>query len=55
METRSELCDGQTVCDFQNRLNRPPNVSVCLEVDAPAFLECFINSLNQEPKKDGSR
>ncbi|CQR52835.1 nucleoside hydrolase [Paenibacillus riograndensis] len=55
VETRSELCDGQTVCDFQNRLNRPPNVTVCLEVDAPAFLECFINSLNQEPKKDGSR
>ncbi|MBW4082423.1 nucleoside hydrolase [Paenibacillus sp. S150] len=55
VETRSELCDGQTVCDFQNRLNRPPNASVCLEVDAPAFLECFINSLNQEPKKDGSR
>ncbi|WP_379163671.1 nucleoside hydrolase [Paenibacillus sp. sgz5001063] len=55
VETRSELCDGQTVCDFQSRLNRPPNVSVCLEVDAPAFLEYFIKSLNQEPKKDGSR
>ncbi|MHA6534053.1 nucleoside hydrolase [Paenibacillus sp. BAC0078] len=55
VETRSELCDGQTVCDFQNRLNRPPNTSVCLEVDASAFLECFIDSLNQEPKKDGSR
>ncbi|GGF88903.1 nucleoside hydrolase [Paenibacillus albidus] len=54
VETRSELCDGQTVCDFQNRLNRPQNVSVCLEVDAPAFLDCFIHSLNQEPKKDGS-
>lgn len=57
VETRSELCDGQTVCDFQNRLNKPANAGVCLEVDAPAFLECFINSLNslnQEPKKDGS-
>lgn len=47
VETRSELCDGQTVCDFQNRLNRPPNVRVCLEVDAAAFLECFIDSLNR--------
>lgn len=57
VETRSELCDGQTVCDFQNRLNKPANAGVCLEVDAPAFLEYFINSLNslnQEPKKDGS-
>ncbi|ULO09434.1 nucleoside hydrolase [Paenibacillus sp. 19GGS1-52] len=48
VETRSDLCDGQTVCDFQNRLNRPPNVSVCLEVDDRAFMEGFIHSLNQE-------
>lgn len=54
VETRSDLCDGQTVCDFQNRLGRPANAAVCLEVDAPAFLDCFITSLNQEPKKDGS-
>lgn len=46
VETRSDLCDGQTVCDFQNRLGRPANAGVCLEVDTPAFLECFINSLN---------
>ncbi|WP_342438429.1 nucleoside hydrolase [Paenibacillus sp. FSL L8-0436] len=54
VETRSELCDGQTVCDFQNRLGKPVNAAVCLEVDAAAFLECFMDSLNQEPKKDGS-
>ncbi|NUU63147.1 nucleoside hydrolase [Paenibacillus agri] len=54
VETRSELCDGQTVCDFQNRLNKPHNVSVCLEVDGPAFLTLFTGSLNQELKTDGS-
>lgn len=46
VEARSELCDGQTVCDFQNRLNKEPNVRVCLDVDADAFLQLFINSLN---------
>lgn len=45
VETRSELCDGQTVCDFQNRLAKPPNLDVCLEVDAGAFLDLFIRTL----------
>lgn len=45
IETRSELCDGQTVCDFQNRLGKNPNMNVCLEVDAPAFFERFIRVL----------
>jgi purine nucleosidase len=54
VETRSELCDGQTVCDFQDRMSKPHNVSVCLEVDAPAFLELFIHSLNSKLKTDGS-
>lgn len=45
IETRSELCDGQTVCDFQNRLMKEPNMQVCLDVDAPAFFEQFIRVL----------
>ncbi|MEJ8545196.1 nucleoside hydrolase [Brevibacillus borstelensis] len=45
VETRSELCDGQTVCDFQNRLAQTPNMDVCLEVDADAFLDLFIRTL----------
>ncbi|SFF33972.1 purine nucleosidase [Paenibacillus algorifonticola] len=47
VETKSELCDGQTVCDFQNRLQRAPNVDVCLEVDAEQFLARFVNALSQ--------
>ncbi|TVY08698.1 nucleoside hydrolase [Paenibacillus cremeus] len=46
VETRSELCDGQTVCDFQNRLQREPNVQVCTEVDAEAFLDMFLRVLD---------
>ncbi|WMT42310.1 nucleoside hydrolase [Paenibacillus sp. D2_2] len=42
VETRSELCDGQTVCDFQNRLQRKPNVEVGLKVDAEEFISRFI-------------
>lgn len=45
IETRSELCDGQTVCDFQNRLGKEPNMNVCLEVDVPAFFEQFLRAL----------
>ncbi|MEF3312260.1 nucleoside hydrolase [Paenibacillus sp. GYB004] len=47
VETRSELCDGQTVCDFQNRLNRIPNVDVCLQVDEEQFLDMFVHYLKQ--------
>lgn len=45
VETRSELCDGQTVCDFQKRLQREPNVDVCLEADADEFIRRLIGVL----------
>ncbi|WP_010500267.1 nucleoside hydrolase [Paenibacillus elgii] len=47
VETRSELCDGQTVCDFQNRLGQKPNVQVCTDVDADAFLRLFVQTLSR--------
>lgn len=46
METISHLCDGQTVCDFQNRWDKPANMDVCLEVDTESFLQLFIDTLN---------
>ncbi|BFH64377.1 nucleoside hydrolase [Paenibacillus azoreducens] len=46
VETRSELCDGQTVCDFQNRLQREPNADVCLKVDSDEFINRFIAVLH---------
>lgn len=45
VETRSDLCDGQTVCDVQNRLGREPNANVCVEVDGEAFMDRFISVL----------
>ncbi|MCS7459076.1 nucleoside hydrolase [Paenibacillus doosanensis] len=45
VETRSELCDGQTVCDFQNRLSKQPNIRVCTDVDTDAFLDLFVRTL----------
>jgi purine nucleosidase len=46
VETKSELCDGQLVCDFQNRLNKSPNLQVCLEIEHDAFFELFVRILN---------
>jgi purine nucleosidase len=45
VETKSELCDGQTVCDFQNRLSKEANVHVCTDVSADEFLQLFIHAL----------
>lgn len=47
VETRSELCDGQTVCDFQGRLGRPANMEVCLDVSGQAFIKLFTDALNR--------
>ncbi|MEK3732625.1 nucleoside hydrolase [Paenibacillus sp. FSL M8-0334] len=46
VETASRLCDGQMVCDIQNRLGQEPNLLVCETVDADRFLEMFIGVLN---------
>jgi purine nucleosidase len=48
VETRSDLCDGQTVCDFQNRLLKEPNVNVCTDVAVDAFLKLFIRTLREQ-------
>ncbi|WP_028552248.1 nucleoside hydrolase [Paenibacillus sp. UNC451MF] len=45
VETRSDLCDGQTVCDFQNRLSKQANMDVCVDIDTEAFLQLFTQSL----------
>ncbi|MGE6375861.1 nucleoside hydrolase [Peribacillus muralis] len=46
IETKSEICDGQMVCDFQNRLMKPANAHVCLDVDAEAFFDLFIRTIH---------
>ena len=47
VETSSSLCDGQTVCDIQNRLGHTPNVKVCMEVDSERFIQMFVDLIKQ--------
>jgi purine nucleosidase len=46
VETKSELCDGQLVCDFQNRLAQPANLQVCMDVKVDKFFELFLSVMN---------
>ncbi|AST96592.1 nucleoside hydrolase [Shouchella clausii] len=45
VETNSQFCDGQTVCDRQQRLGKPANVNVATEIDSDAFLSYFLHSI----------
>lgn len=47
VETRSQYCDGQTVCDFDNRWGKAPNVHVGLEVDSEGFISFLIDRINK--------
>lgn len=47
VETKSELCDGQTVCDFKNYYNREPNIDVCMEVDEARFIQKLVDTLGK--------
>ncbi|MEZ7172783.1 nucleoside hydrolase [Sporosarcina sp. OR05] len=47
VETNSDLCDGQTVCDFKNWTKKEPNVDVCLEVDSERFISTLIDTLSK--------
>ena len=47
VETRSELCDGQTVCDFKNYYKREPNIDVCVEVDRERFIQNLVATLGK--------
>lgn len=45
VEYSSRICDGQSVCDFKNRLGKAPNVKVALELDKDKFIEMFLKSI----------
>ncbi|MFP3420305.1 nucleoside hydrolase [Bacillus sp. SIMBA_154] len=46
VETKSEFCDGQMICDFQHQWEKERNVQVCMDVDAEAFFELLIQVMN---------
>lgn len=47
VETKSELCDGYTMCDFKNMLKKEPNADVCLEVDSERFINMLVETLKK--------
>jgi len=47
IETESRYCDGQTVCDFDDRWGKKPNAEVCIELDHERFLDLLTNRLNR--------
>ena len=47
VETKSELCDGQTVCDFKNYYKKEPNVDVCIQVDDARFIQKLVDTLGK--------
>ncbi len=46
VETQSVYCDGMTVCDFDNRWGKEPNVHVAMEVEARNFIDFLVDRLS---------
>lgn len=47
VETSSTYCDGMTICDFDNRWGKEPNVHVGLKIYDERFLDMFIEHMNK--------
>ena len=47
VETKGELTDGRTVCDFAARSGRPANVHFAVGVDLPRFKEMLFDILGR--------
>ncbi len=47
VEYSSRLCDGQSICDFNNRYGKKPNVKVALELNRDKFMQMFLDSVKQ--------
>jgi inosine-uridine nucleoside N-ribohydrolase len=53
IETRSELCDGRTVCDLHGVTGRQPNASVGLDLDVERFWNLMLDALARYPTSAG--
>ncbi|MTI71919.1 MAG: nucleoside hydrolase [Firmicutes bacterium] len=47
VEIKSKYCDGLTICDFKNTLDKKANTEVCVDVDSKRFIDMFIDTLNK--------
>lgn len=45
VETRSEFCDGRTVCDLDDRTDRPANAAVGVDLDRERFLDLLTDAV----------
>lgn len=45
VEYSSRLCDGQSVCDFNNKYGKKPNAKVALELNKDKFMSMFLQSI----------
>jgi len=43
--TESDRALGQTIADFRHQWQRPPNLRVCLHVDAPGVLDLYFDRI----------
>jgi inosine-uridine nucleoside N-ribohydrolase len=49
IETRSQACDGRTVCDRYGVTGRPPNAEVGVELDVERFWDLMLDALGRYP------
>ena len=47
VETKGELTDGRTVCDFRRRSTHEPNVHFALDADEPKFVRMLMDILGR--------
>jgi inosine-uridine nucleoside N-ribohydrolase len=47
VETKGELTDGRTVCDFRRRSTRAPNVHFATDADEPKFVRMLMEILGR--------
>ena len=47
VETRAELSDGRTVCDFRFRSGKPANVHFAMDADEPKFVAMLLEILGR--------
>lgn len=54
VETRSQYCDGETVCDFNDYWKKKANVHVAMDLDQEAFISFLLERIKKAGVYNGS-
>lgn len=54
VETKGELTDGRSVCDFHRRSKREPNAHVAYDADEPKFVRMLMEILGRSSGQQGT-